>query len=926
MISTSQAGLSLSPYPGLRSFRRDEADIFFGREEQVDQLLLKLETCRFLAVVGVSGCGKSSLVRAGMLSALEGGFMASAGPRWHVVEMRPGGHPLANLAQTLLRGETLHPGWQGRPDAEAFVRAVLRRGPLGLVELLRESLQPSRNNLLLLVDQFEEIFRFHKHGDANEATAFVDLLLQSARQEDVPIFVVITMRSDFLGDCSIFTGLPEAINEGQFLIPRLSREQCRAAVAGPAAAFGARVEPELVNRVLNDIGSNPDQLPLMQHALMRVWNRTVAGPNGAGEPGASATGEDEPTLTLAEYQAVGSLKNALSLHADELYEGLAPDDRRVAETLFRCLSERGSDGRDIRRPIPLALAAEVAQVPPETVRRIVEVFREPTCSFLTPPAGVPLQADTVLDISHESLIRQWHRMSQWVQTEAESAAIFRRLTGTALLWEAGQAALWDTPDLENALYWREREKPNAAWAERYGGRFAESMAFLDASVLARDHHEREEKERQERERELLRKMALAEKQRADEAEERRGEQARANQKLKRRAVAALTAGLAALVLAGSALVLFVQARTEQQRADRARLEAEEAKLAADQLAGQEAAARLQSQQAELKALDASSSAYRNLGQANLSRLQSLWVAKEPGRQGKAFALLRESAQLRDTALDLTDRLDPSQRDATERYWRLLNPQLRDEAVRWLSLPSLQQVYQASFASTAANAHSPFEARFALSPDLKQLALLDVDRASSTRELQLVEALSGIVVASDKETTKDQPVPFLPWLCRRRQHSARGDPSRPRQGHRCRASFGNRPQSPQNRPVASRHRAGLPATVRTGLVVRSPGDPLALYLVRPDGRLGRRQRQATVRRQAGAGRRHDGNRGSPRHRAFAVHGADCRSQGCQDRPGIHPAGHCLQERGCHRQPGREMAGGGTEPSVRRHGLPAPAAPR
>src|SRR5437764_13502129 len=107
MSSPSEAGLSLAPYPGLRPFRGDEADIFFGREEQVDQLLGKLESCRFLAVVGVSGCGKSSLVRAGMLSALAAGFMASAGPRWHVVEMRPGGHALANLAQALVHRDTL---------------------------------------------------------------------------------------------------------------------------------------------------------------------------------------------------------------------------------------------------------------------------------------------------------------------------------------------------------------------------------------------------------------------------------------------------------------------------------------------------------------------------------------------------------------------------------------------------------------------------------------------------------------------------------------------------------------------------------------------------------------------------------------------------------------------------------------------------
>jgi WD40 repeat protein len=765
MSSMPEAGLSTSPYPGLRPFRRDEADIFFGREEQVDQLLTKLESTRFLAVVGVSGCGKSSLVRAGMLSALAGGFMASAGPRWRVVEMRPGGHPLANLAQALLHGDTLPDDWRARPDAEAFVRAVLRRGPLGLVELLRESLQPRRDNLLLLVDQFEEIFRFHKHGDANEATAFADLLLESARQEGLPVFVVITMRSDFLGDCSLFAGLPEAINEGQFLIPRLTREQCRAAVAGPAAAFGAAVEPELVNHILNDVGSNPDQLPLMQHALMRVWNRAAAG-----------AADGALVLTLAEYQAVGGLKHALSDHADELYEALAPDDRRVAEVLFRCLSERGADGRDVRRPVRLDAAAAVAQVPAETVVRIVEVFREPTCSFLTPPAGVPLQADTVLDISHESLIRQWRRMAQWVQAEADSAAIFRRLAGTAALWQAGQAALWGTPDLENALCWRERERPTDAWAERYGGRFAESMAFLDASVAARDRQVREEKERQEHERELLQNMARAEKQRADDAEQRRREQARANRQLKRRAVAALAAGALATALAGVAFALFTQARGEQRRAEEARAEAEQERARAeearrqaeadrrraDDLAAREADLRRQSQQAELKALEASDTALRGLGQAKLSELESLRVSNQPGRQAKAFRLLREAADLRTTAFDLAQRQDAARRDDTEHYWRQMTPTLRDQAVRWLSLSSLQKVHETAFTPTAApgypTPYGPFPAQFALSPDASQLAVLEADaRLPTKRKLWLQDVQTEVVVATYEFPASSSPL-------------------------------------------------------------------------------------------------------------------------------------------------------------------------
>jgi WD40 repeat protein len=755
MTVISETGLTLSPYPGLRPFRRDEADVFFGREEQVDQLLGKLETCRFLAVVGVSGCGKSSLVRAGMLSALEGGFMASAGPRWHVVEMRPGGHPLANLAQALLRGEVLDETWRDRPDAEAFICAVLRRGPLGLVELIRESLQPRQNNLLLLVDQFEEIFRFHTHGDAGEATAFVDLLLQSARQSEVPIYVVLTMRSDFLGDCSIFTDLPEGINDGQFLIPRLTREQCRAAVVGPAAAFGAAVQPELVNRVLNDIGSNPDQLPLMQHALMRIWNG-AAGNVESGELRVESEEADGVTLTLADYEAVGGLKNALSNHADELFAGLSADDQRIAEVLFRCLSERGADGRDIRRPVPLRAVAEVAQVSEEAIVRIVDVFREPTCSFLTPPAGTPLQPDTVLDISHESLIRQWHRMAGWVQAEADSAAIYRRLSETALLWKKQHAALWDTPDLENALAWRERERPNAIWARRYGGSFSESMAFLDASVTAHDRRERHETERQERERELLQNMARAEKQRADDAEERRKEQAKANTLLKRRAITAVGAGVVALLLAVAAFVLYVQARGEQRRADQARQDAETARQRADDLAEKEADARKRSEQAELAALQASHSAFRNLGRAQLAQLRSLWNSNEPGRQEKALKLLKESANLRQTSA-AAGRQSDDQRKEIRQYWRQLTPQLREQAVRWLSLTSLQQIrgIPIAYSGSSGSAHV---SRIALSRDGKRLALYKPGERNAG-EFQILDLATGNVLTSAKTSPAGRQYPL-----------------------------------------------------------------------------------------------------------------------------------------------------------------------
>jgi WD40 repeat protein len=489
--------MSQAPYPGLRPFTRGEADIFFGREELTDTLVDRLEHSHFLSVVGASGCGKSSLVRAGLLDALESGFMASAGAGWQVAEMRPGGRPMLALAEALLT-------MSERPRYEhdsAFLQATLERHPHSLVDFLHDLPLSKDDNLLILVDQFEEIFRFAQEAYQEEAEAFIALLLAAARQRQVPIYVVLTMRSDFLGDCARFTGLPEAVNEAQFLTPRMTREQTRQAIEAPARVFGGEVEPALVNRLLNDMGTDPDQLPLMQHVLMRMWTR------------ASTTAPI--VLTLDAYKEAGGLVSALSNHADEALAELSGPQQRLAEVLFRCLSERSPARRDTRRPVRLDAVADVAGVSLEHMRAVVEVFRRPDRNFLIPSAGIPLHADTVLDISHETLIRQWQRLNQWAEQEALSAEHYRRLEQTARLWSAGQAALWGTPDLENALAWREREGPTAAWAARYGEDFTLAMAFLDASQSQRQAQQQREEEARQQELDVAHRLAEAQRARAE---------------------------------------------------------------------------------------------------------------------------------------------------------------------------------------------------------------------------------------------------------------------------------------------------------------------------------------------------------------------------------------------------------------------------
>ncbi|MDX1548341.1 MAG: hypothetical protein R3247_15185, partial [Rhodothermales bacterium] len=510
-------------------------------------LLRRLRAHRFVAVVGASGSGKSSLVRAGLLPALHGGFLVAAGARWRTVLLRPGGAPIRALARAL--DAALGPAAADAQEAALrarFTEATLRRSALGLAEVVAQTSGPDDANVLVVVDQFEELFRFAGQGGAgrDEAVAFVKLLLEAARSERAPIYVVLTMRSDFLGDCARFRDLPEAINASQFLVPRMTRAQRQHAIEGPVAVGGARIAPRLVQRLLNDVGDDPDQLPILQHALMRTWAAWEAD-HADGEP-----------LDVRHYETVGTMRRALSQHGDEVYDALPGDRHRtLAERVFRRLTDRESDTRGIRRPTPFAELCAVCQAEPDEVAAVLDAFRRPDRALLMPPAGTPLEPDTVVDIAHESLMRVWDRLRRWADREAESAQAYRRLAEAAALHAAGRLSLWEDPELQLALDWRAAEQPTAAWAARYHPGFDAAMAFLDASRAAREQKRREREAQRQRELEQARALAEAQRQRAEEQED---------AALKQRRLARGAFALFALALVAALFALLFMARARQQ--------------------------------------------------------------------------------------------------------------------------------------------------------------------------------------------------------------------------------------------------------------------------------------------------------------------------------------------------------------------------
>ncbi len=329
-------------------------------------------------------------------------------------------------------------------------------------------------NLLLIIDQFEELFRFKESRDntlttVNETEAYIKLLVNAITQRKLPVFVVITMRSDFIGECSQFQELIKLINESNFLVPQMTREDFKRAITGPLAVANKQIEPLLVQQILNSITEGPDQLPILQHAMMRTfdfWKKY---------------NEPSVPLRLRDYEMAGKLKNAMSMHANEAFDTLSDEGKRISKKMFQTLTEKGSDRKGIRHPATVKEIADIAQARIEDVIAVIDVFRSRGRSFLTPAENIPIDEHSVIDISHESLMRVWDRLRGWVEEESASVQMYLRLHESASLYQLGKTGLWRPPDLQFALSWKKNQQPSLAWARKYNPAFEKVMVFLDAS-------------------------------------------------------------------------------------------------------------------------------------------------------------------------------------------------------------------------------------------------------------------------------------------------------------------------------------------------------------------------------------------------------------------------------------------------------------
>jgi WD40 repeat protein/class 3 adenylate cyclase len=421
------------PYKGLEAFQPQDAEFFFGREELIADLAGRLAGSAFLAVIGPSGSGKSSVVRAGLVPAIWGGAHGLAQSRdWKVVIMTPGAHPLEELAVRLATERGLSPG---------SVLEDLRRDPHNLCLAVRQLLldQSGDAKVVLVVDQAEEVFTLCR--DEEERRLFVEVLAHAA-QENAQTLVVLALRADFYGHCASYPALAALVQDHQSLVGPMREAEIRRAIERPAAKAGLQLEPGLVTRILDDVGSEPGSLPLLSHALLETWSR-----------------RDDHTMTLAAYDDSGGVRGAIARTADAVYGQLDAEQQEVARRIFLRLTEPGQGTEDTRRRASLGelLPGGDEQAAVEEVLDILARARLVT---------VGLDA---VEVAHEALIREWPLLRRWLEEDRAGLLIHRRLTDDSREWlrfDRDPGLLYRGARLSAAQEWSEANEARLSDEER----------------------------------------------------------------------------------------------------------------------------------------------------------------------------------------------------------------------------------------------------------------------------------------------------------------------------------------------------------------------------------------------------------------------------------------------------------------------------
>jgi tetratricopeptide (TPR) repeat protein len=536
------------PYRGLRFFDVDDAPFFFGREALVEWLLNELRTAsegqqvnRFLAIVGSSGSGKSSVARAGLVAAI-GRESIPRSSSWPVAICRPGPDPIESLAVALAKVVNIGHGASALVDLISELEKNEKTLHLTARRALPESAPDIR--LVVIVDQFEEVFTLCRKDELREA--LVSNLLYAAKVAQGQTLIILTMRADFYGKCAANAELAAALSDHNFLVGPMTDEELRRAIERPAQLVGCEFDAGLVDLLVQDVRNQPGALPLLQHALLELWSK-----------------REGRRLTVKAYQEIGKLEGALQRRADATVEALSEAERELCRRIFLRLTQPGEGTEDTKRRASLQ---ELLSLPGESAAEEQIIQRLADASLLTTEGNLS-QKDAFVEVAHEALIRNWPRLRKWIDTDRAGLRTRARLTESVREWKnSGCDPAY--------LYRGGRLLTTEEWVGSHPGELSTGEEeFLQCSREAQQQREASELAAAQR-------LARVEAERAEEAERRVQEQRQAASKLRRRALAAAGAAVAALILLAISALMWRESESARVAAHEAARIANAQRLAA----------------------------------------------------------------------------------------------------------------------------------------------------------------------------------------------------------------------------------------------------------------------------------------------------------------------------------------------------------
>lgn len=514
-----------NPFKGLRAFNESDAGNFFGRETLIQQLLARLgeggDLSRFLAVVGPSGSGKSSVVRAGLIPALRRGGLPGS-ENWFIVDMLPGKHPFEELEAALLRVAVNPP---------VSLLSQLKDGSRGLLRAVHRILPADDSvELVLVIDQFEEVFTLVE--DEAERALLLESIANAVMDERSRLRVIVTLRADFTDKPLRYVDFGEMMNRRfEFILP-LTPDEIERAVAGPAQRVGLKLEKGLVSTIIREAGNQPGTLPLLQYALSELYEK-----------------REGRTLTNKAYREIGGVLGALGRSAETIFSDLNEAERSAARQLFLRLVTLGEGTEDTRRRV-LREELEGLTMVHDPWSLVIDRFSK--ARLLTFDHD-PITRGATVEVAHEALIREWERLREWLTESRADIRNQRQLAHAAQEWDGANRD-------SSFLLTGARLEQFEGWAANTSLVLTQDeLSFLNASIVERDQRESEERSRQQRELEAAQKLAETERQRAEE-------QAHSAGQLRKRATYLIGALVVAILMAFTAILFGSQARTASQLA------------------------------------------------------------------------------------------------------------------------------------------------------------------------------------------------------------------------------------------------------------------------------------------------------------------------------------------------------------------------